>query len=125
MYMCRMKFKMVICVTSTPVRVGYLSHAAQGLKFKIPLLRSYVPCGPIEHMCQVSSTSAQWSWVLKMLTPHGWTHAWTDISPVLQVISIEMSNNARHCLLLILFCGHCLFLLEIRRSCLSDCIFAC
>ena len=57
---------------STPVRVGHLSGAAHGPKFKIPLPRSCVP-KPTEYTCQVSSTSAQRSQpqrVMKMLTPH-------------------------------------------------------
>jgi len=48
-----------------------------------------------EYTCQVSSTSAQQSWslmVLKTLTVHGCTDVQTDISPVLQVISEEISK---------------------------------
>jgi len=47
-------------------------HAAQGPNFKIPLPRSFVP-RRIEYTCQVSSTSAQRSRVLKMLTLYGQT----------------------------------------------------
>ena len=55
-------------------------HAAQGPNFKIPLPRSFVP-RRIEYTCQVSSTSAQRSWglrVLNMLTQSHRTDALTD-----------------------------------------------
>jgi len=57
-----------------------MACAAQWPKFKIPFPRSLVP-GSIEYNCQVSSNLAQQSQslrVLKMLTPHGWTHTHVD-----------------------------------------------
>jgi len=86
-------FKIVnIIFISTPLAVGHLSCVARGPEFKIPLPRSFV-LRPVEYTCQVSSTLAQWSWsirVLKILTPYG---RMTDIWPVLQVISGEMTKN--------------------------------
>ena len=53
----------------------------RGTKFKIPLPRTFLP-RPTEYACQVSSTFAQRSRslrVLTMLTLHEGTDGWTDI----------------------------------------------
>jgi len=78
------------CLITSPVGVGHLSHAAQALKFKIALPRSFVPRS-IEYTCQVSLTSAQQFRSLGVVE-NVYT-AQTDIRPVVQVISGELTKK--------------------------------
>jgi len=68
----------------TPLGVGHLSRAAHWPKFNISLPRSFI-LRPI-----VSSTSAQRSRSLTMLTPHGRTDGHMT---GLQVISGQLTKN--------------------------------
>ena len=83
---------------------GYCNHpnhrAAQGPKFKIPLLRSFVP-RPIEQLCQVSSTSAERSPSLGVLQQgcrsgfkktHSKWHRWVGLTVSLVLKHITASD---------------------------------